>query len=332
MKRAFITGIAGQDGSYLAELLLTEKYQVFGLARKSTDKRNVPDAVHVIDGDLSDPQSIKSAIQQSQPDEVYNLGGITDLKTAYENPSLTWDINFKSARTLLEETIEVNPFARFLQASSSEIFLPSEHSLSEESPRDVETQNPYARAKLAVDTELITTAKQRGIFACSALLFNHESPRRSDKAVLRKITQTLTKIKQGQHTELSLGNIFLARDWGFAGDYVLALRDMLRGNEPEDFCIATGVLQQVRDAITIAADYLNMQLTWDGEGKELCAYDMHGKKIIFIDPLLYKEMEQYPKRGNIKKAEALLHWKPKTTFTSLIQLLIEHELRNNTFS
>ena len=327
MKRALITGIAGQDGSYMAELLLSKGYHVFGLVQEGGNTRYVPQGAKVTYGDLRDPQSLTALVAESQPDEVYNLAGITDLKTAYEQPVLAMKINYESVGVLLNESIRVNPHVHFLQASSSEIFIPSETPLNEDSPRDWDTTNPYARAKMMADRDFVALARERGgRFACSAILFNHESPRRPEASVLRKITSTLAAIARGKEERLRIGNVTMKRDWGFAPDYVRAMWSMLQMDAPTDLVVATGETHSVQDAITIAAELLGMSLSWQGGGVNTCAYDSAGKKVVAVDPNFYKPAEQYPKVGDTHKIQELTGWSPKTNFTSLIKTMVDSAL------
>ena len=330
MKRALITGIAGQDGSYMAELLLSKGYHVFGLVQEGGNTRYVPQGAKVTYGDLRDPQSLTALVAESQPDEVYNLAGITDLKTAYEQPELAMKINYESVGVLLNESIRVNPHVHFLQASSSEIFIPSETPLNEDSPRDWDTTNPYARAKMMADRDFVALARERGgRFACSAILFNHESPRRPEASVLRKITSTLAAIARGKEKRLRIGNVTMKRDWGFAPDYVRAMHAMLQREEPEDFIIATGQLHSVQETIVAAAGVLGITLTWRGEGMGICAYDDTGKRVVEVDPAFYKAAEPFPKVGDVHKAAQTIGWEPETSFDSLIQILVDSQTEQN---
>ena len=327
MKRALITGIAGQDGSYMAELLLAGGYQVFGLVQPGSDEHYIPEGAKIVYGDLTDVQSIKTLITESMPDEVYNFAGITDLKTAFADPVRTMKINYESVETLIKETMQANSKARFLQASSSEIFLPSPDPLAEDSPRDWETENPYARAKMIADRDFVAFARERGgRFACSAILFNHESPRRPEASVLRKITSMLVAIARGKEERLRIGNVTMKRDWGFAPDYVRAMWSMLQMDAPTDLVVATGETHSVQDAITIAAELLGMSLSWQGGGVNTCAYDSAGKKVVAVDPNFYKPAEQYPKVGDTHKIQELTGWSPKTSFTSLIKTMVDSAL------
>ena len=327
MKKALITGIAGQDGSYLAELLLQKGYQVFGLIRKGADVKYVPDQVQIIVGDLIDVDSIKAAVAESRPDEVYNLAAVTYLKQAYEFPEMTWKVNYEAVGVLLEECLNINPRVRFLQASSSEIFFPSKTFLNEESSRDWQTENPYAKAKMYADRDFIIKYRtEKKVFACSAIMFNHESPRRPEKNVLRKICRTLAQIKVGQAPCLSIGNVEMRRDWGFAGDDVLAMWKMLQYDTPEDFVIATGELHTVQQAIDITAHALDIKLTWQGTGVNIHACDPQGKKIVETVAEFYKPNEAYPKVGDARRVKSAMDWKPKVDFHSLIEMMVQAEL------
>lgn len=329
MKRALVTGIAGQDGSYLAELLLEKGYEVYGMARARSDLALVPREVVCLTGDLDDHQSIRAVVNEARPDEVYHLGGVSDLKTAFADSSATLRVNYDSVAALLDASVQIKPGVRFLQASSSEIFLPSPSALSEASPRDWGTANPYAAAKMLADRDLISAFRSRkGTFACSAILFNHDSPRRSEKSALRKITRTLAGIRCGVASSLTVGNVALFRDWGYAKEYVQAMWKMLQLDRPEDLVIASGVLNQVKDAIDIAAGALELDLYWHGETINACAFDQNGRTIVSVSPDLYKPAEPYPKFGNISKAKRTIGWQPTTDFRSLVEMMAREDLRD----
>lgn len=326
MKRALVTGVAGQDGTYLAELLVGKGYEVFGMVRGSSDLARVPKEVKCIRGDLADHLSIRAIVNQARPDEVYHLGGVTDLKTAFSDPAATMRINYDSVGILLDACGQINPDVRFLQASSSEVFLPSPVPLNECSPRDWETTNPYAAAKMLADRDLITEYRsKKARFACSAFLFNHDSPRRSEKSALRKITRTLAGIRCGVATSLVIGNIELFRDWGYAQEYVEAMWKMLQVDSPEDLVIASGVLSQVRDAVDIAAKTLGIDLSWHGEGVDSFACDQSGRRIVTVSPELYKPCEAWPKSGDISKARRVIAWHPATDFRSLVEMMVRED-------
>ncbi len=321
MKKALITGIAGQDGSYLAELLLEKGYQVFGFARPDSNLKDVSKSVQVICGDMADKDSLLKAVQQSNPDEVYNLGGISDLKTAFANPELTMKVNYEAVGVLLNECIKINPKVKFLQASSSEIFVPQLDPLEENSPRDWETKNPYAKAKMLADRDFIEKAQKDGIFACSAILFNHESPRRL-KSVTTKIVSSLKNIREGKEKVLLVGNINMKRDWGYAKDYVEAMWSMLQLESPRDFVVATGKNYSIKYLIDLVAQKLNMKITWLGDELDTRAVDANGQVIVEVSKDFYKPDEKYPKVGKIDVIQGFTGWKPRTSFEELVNILI----------
>lgn len=324
MKKALITGIAGQDGSYLSEILLSKGYEVFGLAKKGTDMKYVPKRVRVISGDMTDFESLKAAVREAKPDRVYNLAGITDLKTAYEKPELTMKVNCEAVGVLLAEALAMNPQARFLQASSSLVFLPSSAPLSENSPLDSRSTNPYVMAKVQADKDIIQSArKEENAFACSAFLFNHESPRRPETSAGKKITTTLAKISLGMVECLRVGNLADRRDFGFAGDYAQALCEMLELPAAEDLVIASGEPHSILDIVTISAAALGMKLKWHGEGINSYATDESGAKRVAVDPTLYRPAEPEVRIGDTAKAQKMLGWKPKVDFTALILMMTE---------
>lgn len=327
MKRALITGISGQDGSYLADLLLSKKYKVFGLIRVGSSLKNVPEGVIALTGDLEDHDSLRIALTESKPDEVYNLGGVSDHKTAFAFPEKTLDINYRSVGVLLNESLKVNKNVRFLQASSSNVFLASERPLNENSARDWKTKNPYAKAKLMADRDFIEgSRKERNVFVCSAVLFTHESPRRSERGVGRKIIRTLTKIKLGFEKCLQIGNLEMRRDWGFAGDYALAMWRMLQLDKPEDLVIATGKIHSIKDWISLAAKVLDIKLIWHGAGVDAYAIDSTGNKIVEVVPDFYKPTEKYFMVGDIHKAEQVIKWRPKVSFEDLAEMMVKFDL------
>ena len=317
MKRALITGVAGQDGSYLAELLVSKGYTVFGLVRPGADLEYIPKAVQIIYGDMADEIFLRKVVQESRPDEVYNLGGVSDLKTAYADPVLTMKVNYDAVRILLDEAVKVNAGVRFLQASSSEIFIPRSEPLDEHAPRDWGTKNPYAQAKMLADRDVIQSAQAKGVFACSAFLFNHESIRRH-KSVTTKIIRTLRDIKEGKEERLTIGNVDMYRDWGFAGDYVRAMWNMLQLEKSEDFVVATGQLHSVKECIEIVSSRLGVSLAWHGQGADVYATDTSGSVRVKVSPEFYRIADTHPKVGDTSKAQQLIGWKLMHDFRQLI--------------
>lgn len=308
-KRAFVTGITGQDGYYLSKLLSAKNYEIFGF----TD-------------DLEDEDAIIRAVEKVRPDEVYNLGGISDLGSANKDPERTMRVNFEAVIKLLNHVRRVNPEVRFCQASSAEIF-----SRENQSPQDENAvygpTNSYGVAKLKAQQEIKRQREEEKVFGCSAILYNHESPRRSEKFVTRKITLTLAKIKLGLASQLELGNLEAKRDWGFAGDYVEAMCLMLEQDKPDDYVISTGLPHTVRDFVNTAANVLGMELAWEGEGQEEVAKDSEDNIVVKVNPEFYRPLEQNPVIGNNAKAKRLLGWKPKTTFEELVAMMVEEDLK-----
>lgn len=326
MKRALVTGVAGQDGTYLAELLVGKGYEVLGMVRGSSDLARVPREVKCIRGDLADHHSIRAIVSVARPDEVYHLGGVTDLKTAFSDPAATQQINYDSVGVLLDACVRINPDVRFLQASSSEIFLPSPAPLNESSPRDWGTTNPYAAAKMLADRDFISEYRStKATFACSAYLFNHDSPRRSEKSALRKITRTLAAIRHGLAKSLVIGNVELFRDWGYAREYVEAMWRMLQIDSPDDLVIASGVLSQVKDAVNIAAEFHGIELSWHGAGVDAFACDQSGRRIVTVAPDLYQPAEALPKFGDGGKAARVIGWRPVTDFRALVDMMARED-------
>jgi GDPmannose 4,6-dehydratase len=328
MRKALITGCAGQDGSYLAEILLAEGTQVFGLARESTPLSKIPAGVIVLHGDLQNARSLQAAVAACKPDEIYNLAGVTDLQTAYADPEATWRINYEAVGTLLHAGLEQNPKVRFLQASSSEVFLPSDTLLNEDSPRDITTSNPYSRAKIAADEQLIRVARAQGSFACSAILFNHESPRRSERSVLRKISRGLVQVHLGMAPSLNLGNLDLSRDWSFAGDLAQAMKSMLMQESPTDLVLATGTMHTVREAVMCAANFLGMGLRWIGSEMESVALNRDGQKIVGVCQGLFRPAETRPKAADVTKFFKTLPMLPTVDFRRLVEMLVLHDLES----
>lgn len=320
MKRALITGITGQDGSYLAELLLAKGYEVYGLVRRSssfntgridhlyTDPHE-PGKLHLRYGDLSDATSLMSVLTEAQPDEVYNLAGQSHVRVSFDQPVYTADIDALGCLRLLEAVRTVVPKARFYQASSSEMF-----GNAVETPQTETTpfrpRSPYGCAKAFAYYQTVNYREAYGLFACNGILFNHESPRRGETFVSRKITRAATRIKLGLQEKLYLGNLDAMRDWGFACDYVGAMWLMLQQDEPDDFVIATGCVRMVRDFADKA--FLCLGLDWHDHVE----FDGRYTRPAEVDHLC----------GDASYARKHLGWKPTVPFDGLVSLMIEHDL------
>jgi GDPmannose 4,6-dehydratase len=315
-KRALITGITGQDGAYLAKLLVDKGYQVFGLhARRATDTLwrlryvGVESAVELLDGDLTDLSSLIRAMEKSQATEVYNLGAQSFVGTSWEQPILTTQVTGVGTLNVLEAIRIVNPKARFYQASTSEMFgLIQEAMQSETTP--FYPRSPYGVAKLYSHWMTVNYRESFGLHASSGILFNHESPLRGIEFVTRKVTDAVARIKQGKQKELRLGNIDAKRDWGFAGDYVEAMWLMLQQDKADDYVIATGLTTTVRDMCTIAFAHVGLK------------HEDH----VVIDPLFYRPAEVEILLGNPAKAKATLGWVAKTDLTTLITGMVDADM------
>ncbi|HET9284256.1 MAG TPA: GDP-mannose 4,6-dehydratase [Candidatus Angelobacter sp.] len=312
--RALITGVTGQDGSYLAELLLEKSYEVYGMVRnlrRQSSQRlaGVEKRVHFVEADLTDQSSLDRVMQQVCPDEIYNLAGQTFIPVAWSQPLLTMEITGMGALRLLEAMRRHSPKTKFLQASSSEIFGRAEGAQQNENTR-MQPTNPYGAAKLFAHHVTINYRESYGMFACSCISFNHESPRRGVEFVTRKVAQQVARIKQGHAEKLKMGNLGGRRDWGFAGDYVRAMWLMLQQSQPEDFVIATGVTHSVKELLEIAFAYAG--LDW--------------KKYVEVDPALVRPAEPDPLCGDASKAHRILGWTPKVSFRQLVEMMVESEL------
>ena len=316
MKTALITGITGQDGAYLAQHLLGKGYKVYGLlARRSTPTTwrlqylDILDQVQLIDGDLTDMSSIMRALQIATPQEVYNLGAQSFVATSWHQPLLTAQATGLGALHILEAIRLIDPFIRFYQASTSEMFgLIQESVQSEKTP--FYPRSPYGVAKLFAHWSTVNYRESFNMFACSGILFNHESPLRGIEFVTRKVTDAVSRIKLGKQKELRLGNIDVKRDWGFAGDYVDAMWRMLQQETPDDYVVATGRTTTVRDMCRAAFEYVGLN------------YEEH----VVIDPKFYRPAEVEILLGNPAKAKEKLGWEAHTQLVELIHLMMEADL------
>ena len=317
LKKALITGITGQDGSYLAEFLLLKGYEVYGMVRRSSTINyerisHIQDRLKLMPGDLLDQNSLIEALKISEPDEVYNLGAQSFVPTSWNQPVLTGEFTALGVTRMLEAIRTVNPKIRFYQASSSEMF-----GKIQETPQNEKTpfypRSPYGVAKVYGHWITVNYRESYGIFCCSGILFNHESPRRGLEFVSRKVTSAAAKIKLGLQKELRMGNLDAHRDWGFAGDYVEAMWLMLQQDEPEDFVIATGISHSVQHLIQAAFDHLG--LDWE--------------EYVKIDPKLLRPAEVDYLVGDAQKAKAKLGWQPKVTFEELVKMMVDSDLQLN---
>jgi GDPmannose 4,6-dehydratase len=340
MKKAFITGITGQDGSYLAEYLLAKGYEVHGLVRRSSqfnrsriehlyflDQAKYKDKLHLHYGDLSDSSSLNRFLEKYQPDEIYNLGAQSHVAISFKIPEYTADVNGLGTLRLLDAIRETKIKTKFYQASSSEIFGNArEIPQSETTPLD--PCNPYACAKVYAYHITRIYREAYGIFACNGILFNHESPRRGESFVSRKITLSLSRIKEGLQDTLLLGNISASRDWGFAGEYVTAMWLMMQQEKPDDYVIASGKTHSVKEFVELAGSFLGFDIQWEGADLNQKGIDRKTNKIIVrIDKAYFRPYDIDVLLGDYSKARKILKWGPKVTFEELVKLMAEADLQ-----
>lgn len=339
-KVALITGITGQDGSYLAEMLLEKGYTVHGLKRRSsmfntdridhlykdTHEQKVKFFLHY--GDLTDSTNLIRIIQEVQPDEIYNLAAQSHVAVSFEQPEYTANADALGTLRILEalRILGLQKKTRFYQASTSELY-----GLVQEMPQTESTpfypRSPYAVAKLYAYWITVNYREAYDIYACNGILFNHESPIRGENFVTRKITRALARIKLGLQKHLYLGNLDSKRDWGHARDYVEAQWLMLQQQKPEDFVIATGTQYSVRDFVNTAAIELDMQIRWDGNGIDEKGFDKNGNCIISVDSRYFRPTEVETLLGDSTKALGKLGWKPKTSFSELVIEMVREDLK-----
>ena len=331
-KRAFITGVTGQDGSYLAEYLMEKGYEVWGLMRRTSldplmrihqlaDNRRLK----LRYGNLRDGSSIQRALEEAKPDEVYNLAALSDVGISFKCPEETMEINYYGLGRVINEAVKVNPKVRIYQASTSEMFGRTKPPQNEHSP--FEPVSPYAEAKLKAFRDYVQGYRERyKYFISSGILFNHESPRRGEHFVTRKVTVALAKIKLGMLDTLSLGNLEARRDWGYAGDYVEAMHLMLQQKKADDYVIGTGVNHSVRDLVEATAREFDIPLTWKGKGNKEVGVTTGGKTIVKINKEFYRPVEVHALCADTTKAEMELGWKSKVTFEQLVSMMAQADM------
>lgn len=333
MKKAFITGITGQDGSYLTKFLLEKNYEVYGAFRRTSDLNlnrlkdlGLADRVHFLPLELLEFTNIYRAIEKIQPDEIYNLGAQSFVALSFEEPIFTADVTAQGPLRILEAIRSLNPRIKFYQASSSEMF-----GKVQTVPQDEKTpfypRSPYAVAKLAAHWMTVNYRESYGLFACSGILFNHESPLRGLEFVTRKITHGLARMKHGEQEKLILGNLNAKRDWGFAPEYVEAMWLMLQQAEPDDYVIATGETHTIREFIELAFHYAGIQIVWQGKDAEEKGLDRKtGKILVEVSPDFFRPAEVDLLFGNYRKAAEKLGWKPRTMFPDLVRIMVEADM------
>ena len=339
MKKALITGITGQDGSYLAELLLDKGYEVHGIIRRHStictdridhlyDDPSLKDRFFLHYGDLTDSCNLMGLIQRIQPDEVYNLGAQSHVAVSFEVPEYTAEATGVGTIRLLDAIYQSGVKCKFYQASTSELFggLPGTAPQSEKTP--FYPKSPYGVAKLYSYWITVNYRESYNMFACNGILFNHESPRRGETFVTRKITIAVAKIMAGKQEKLSLGNLNAKRDWGFAGDYVEGMWRMLQQKKPDDYVLATNETHTVREFVELAFAEVGVEIEWKGEGVDEKGYDKNtGKLLVDVNPRYFRPAEVELLWGDSTKAETELGWKRKVSFKELVSMMVREDMK-----
>jgi len=332
MKKALITGITGQDGSYLSEMLLDKGYEVYGILRRKSvmdfgNVEHIKEKLHFIYADMTDSISLINAMKIAMPDEVYNLAAQSFVATSWEQPIATAEIDGIGVTNMLEAIRIVKADTRFYQASTSEMF-----GLVQEIPQTEKTpfypRSPYGVAKLYGHWITKNYRESFGLYACSGILFNHESERRGLEFVTRKITNAVAKISLGKQDYLELGNLDAKRDWGHSKDYVRAMWMMLQQDAPEDYVIATGETRTVREFVEAAFSSVGIRLVWNGQGVDEYATNQdNGKVVVKINPRFFRPAEVELLLGSPQKAEKELGWKREISFNELVKRMVENDIR-----
>lgn len=337
MKKAFITGITGQDGSYLAEFLLNKGYEVHAILRRSSVFTTARiehifrnPQLKTYHGDLTDSSNLHTLLAKIQPDEVYNLGAQSHVAVSFEVPEYTAEVDAVGTIRLLNAIKDLGIKTRFYQASTSELFggLPNTAPQSEITP--FYPKSPYGAAKLYAYWITVNYREAYDLYACNGILFNHESPRRGETFVTKKITRAVAKIKKGQQKKLSLGNLDAQRDWGYAKEYVEAMWLMLQQEKPKDYVVATGKVYTVRQFVEYAFEEVGINLKWQGVGVNEKGYDAKTNEVLVeVDTKYYRPAEVQLLWGDARLIEKELGWKPKVQLKELVSLMVKYDLEND---
>lgn len=334
-KKAIITGVRGQDGAYLAKNLLEKGYDVYGVDMRSgdttfwrLDELGICNDIKILYMDLLELTNVMRTVEKIKPDEVYNLAAQSFVGASFDQPILTSDINAMGVIRLLEVLRLVIPGVKFYQASTSEMFgKVSGVPQNEETP--FHPRSPYGVSKLYAHWATVNYRESYGLFACSGILFNHESPLRGIEFVTRKITRAVAAIKNGRQDKVVLGNLDSRRDWGFAGDYVDGMRLMLQQEEADDYVLSTGVTHSIREFVEEAFSHTGVAIEWQGEGSAEKGIDATtGKVMVEVSPEFYRPAEVDLLTGDSSKAKIKLGWEPKVMFSELVRMMVEWDLRN----
>ena len=334
MKKALITGITGQDGSYLAEILLEKGYRVHGIIRRSSSF-NTGRINHIINdkkyrdqfffhhGDVTDTSNLNRLLEGIQPNEIYNLAAQSHVKVSFEIPYYTAQVDALGTLRFLDAIRETHLDTKFYQASTSELYGKVQE-IPQKETTPFYPRSPYGVAKLYGYWIIVNYREAYNLFACNGILFNHESPRRGETFVTRKITRAAVRIKEGLQEKLLLGNLNAKRDWGYAPEYVEGMWCMLQQEKPDDYVLATGINHTVRDFVNLVFKELDMELEWVGENKhEKGIEKISGKTMIAVDPINYRPTEVEELVGDASKAKQKLGWKPKMTFEELVKVMVQ---------
>lgn len=338
-KKAFITGVTGQDGSYLAEFLLDKGYEVHAILRRASvftshriEHIFANPRLKTYHGDLTDSSNLRSLLTRINPDEVYNLGAQSHVGVSFEVPEYTADVDAVGTLRLLEAVRDQTNSARFYQASTSELFggLPNTAPQSEQTP--FHPRSPYGVAKLYAYWITVNFRESYGMYACNGILFNHESPRRGETFVTKKITKAVARIHQGRQQVLRLGNLDAKRDWGYAKDYVECMWMMLQQDRPDDYVIATGETRTVREFVEMAFQVVGRTVVWEGSGETERGIDgKTGTVLVQVDPRYFRPAEVELLHGNPSKAMRKLGWKPRTKLQELVAMMVRYDLANDSY-
>jgi GDPmannose 4,6-dehydratase len=334
MKKALISGITGQDGSYLAEFLLKKGYEVWGIVRRSSSfntgridhllgDKSLEGKFDFYHGDITDTSNLNRILEKVQPDEIYNLAAQSHVKVSFELPDYTAQVDALGTLRILDALIKNGIKTKFYQASTSELF-----GKVLETPQNEKTpfypRSPYGVAKLYGYWIVINYREAYNLFACNGILFNHESPRRGETFVTRKITRSAVRIKQGIQSKLLLGNLNAQRDWGYAPEYVEGMWLMLQQKKAEDFVLATGESHSVKDFVNLSFNELDIELEWNGEGLDEIGVDkITGKTRVSVDPEYFRPTEVEMLIGDARKAYQKMQWKPKTSLQELVKIMVQ---------
>ncbi len=335
MKKAFISGISGQDGSYLAELLLDKGYEVHGITRRAsvfTTQRidHILDhpRLHTYHGDLTDASNLHTLLGRIAPDEVYNLGAQSHVAVSFEVPEYTALVNAVGTICLLDAIRSLGIKPRFYQASTSECFGGLPDTIPQNETTAFHPKSPYGAAKLYAYWVTVNYREAYGLFACNGILFNHESPRRGETFVTKKITKAVARISQGRQQVLRLGNLDAMRDWGYAKDYVEAMWLMLQQDRADDYVIATGRSSSVREFVEFAFRHVDINIEWLGRGVgEKGMNKRDGRILVEVDPKYFRSAEVEVLRGDARKAHKQLGWFPKISLEELVALMVDYDLK-----